>query len=433
MGSPPRPAPPFPRGLDLDAFFRTHWQRRPLLLRGALPGFRSPLAPEELAGLACEPGVESRLVVQGGGRRAFSLEHGPFEDARFEALPERRWTVLVQEVNRWVPEAARLLDAFAFVPNVRLDDVMVSYAADGGGVGAHLDSYDVFLVQGHGRRRWRWHETPTKDRAFVPGLPLRVLARFAPDRDEVLEPGDVLYLPAGFAHEGTADGPCMTYSVGFRAPSEGELLAALALDEARSEARERLWTDPWLRATRTPGALGDDLLRHARDVYRSLDLRDEALDRAYGRFATRLRPGHDVAPPRRPPTREAIAARLARGHVLVRSEEGRFAHLETPSGVTLFFAGDATDLPRGARGFVERLGARRVLDAADVRTAAELALVHALVARGALSLARRAPRLPFDPDAGGPPATPGARRPARRAAAPRDEARRRPSSPRRGG
>ena len=143
-------------GMPVARFMREHWQKKPLLVRGALPGMRDPLTPEELAGLACEDGVESRIVRERGGARPWEVTWGPHHESFFASLPEDGWTLLVQELNRHVPEAALLLERFAFVPNVRVDDVMVSFAAPGGSVGAHLDSYDVFLVQGMGERRWRW-------------------------------------------------------------------------------------------------------------------------------------------------------------------------------------------------------------------------------------------------------------------------------------
>ncbi len=210
-------------GLSEEQFLREHWQKKPLLVRGAMPGFRDPVDPDELAGLACEDGVESRIVRERGGAHPWEVTYGPHEERVFHALPDRGWTLLVQEVNRWVEDAALLLDRFGFLPSVRVDDVMVSFAAPGGSVGPHLDSYDVFLVQGHGQRRWRWGSRPARDVRFREGLELRILERPRFDRDEVLGPGDMLYLPPGFAHHGVAVTPCLTYSIGFRAPNQGEM------------------------------------------------------------------------------------------------------------------------------------------------------------------------------------------------------------------
>ena len=214
-----------PDGLTTERFLGEIWQRRPLLLRAGLPGFRSPLSPEELAGLACEPGVESRLVLERGAR-PWEVRHGPFEESDFAALPETHWTLLVQDVDKLVPEVAALLDAFAFIPEWRLDDIMISYAQDQGSVGPHTDEYDVFLVQAQGRRRWRIDPTPAPDAPCLPGLELRILERFEAREQWVLEPGDVLYLPPGVPHWGIAEGSCMTWSVGMRAPDWRELATA---------------------------------------------------------------------------------------------------------------------------------------------------------------------------------------------------------------
>lgn len=224
---PRSPRLSWPSGLDPAAFLAHHWQQHPLLLPGGLTGFRFALEPEELAGLACEPEVESRIVLERGGTRPWEVRHGPFDEAAFAALPETRWSLLVQDVDKHVPEVAVLLAAFRFLPAWRVDDIMISYAADGGSVGPHLDEYDVFLVQATGRRRWRIDPAPV-DTAFLPDLDLRILARFEPREEHLLGPGDILYLPPGVPHWGVAEGPCMTWSVGFRAPAWGDLAAAWA-------------------------------------------------------------------------------------------------------------------------------------------------------------------------------------------------------------
>src|SRR5215468_8721091 len=198
---------------------RRYWQREPLLVRGAFERFDDPLSPREVLALAGNAEAQSRLVRRRGAR--WTLEHGPFTPAKLKQLPRRDWTVLVQDTNHFSREADALLARFDFVPHARIDDVMVSYAMPGGGVGPHVDSYDVFLLQGRGRRRWRISRQ--RDHAFVPGLPLKILERFEPESEWVLEPGDMLYLPPGVAHDGVAEGPCFTYSIGFLASSHADL------------------------------------------------------------------------------------------------------------------------------------------------------------------------------------------------------------------
>jgi 50S ribosomal protein L16 3-hydroxylase len=267
-------------GLSPRAFLARHWQKRPLLVRGALPRFRDPLTPGKLLDLACRDDVESRLVVVRGGRRPFERSDGPQDRRRLARLPASDWTLLVQGVDQHEPAAARLLGLFAFIPRWRIDDVMVSFAVRGGTVGPHVDNYDVFLIQGRGRRRWQLQRRPGK--MLRRGLDIRVLRRFEPDATWVLEPGDMLYVPPGVAHYGVALEECLTYSVGFRAPSHRALVAAFAERLLASIPDDRLYTDPDLRPARSPrGALGTALRKMRRivrdEVRRGLrqDLRKE--------------------------------------------------------------------------------------------------------------------------------------------------------------
>jgi 50S ribosomal protein L16 3-hydroxylase len=379
--------------LSPSAFLRQHWQKAPLLVRGAFPGFHDPITPDELAGLSCEDGVESRIVRERGGARPWEVTWGPQIERTFAKLPERGWTLLVQEVNRWVPEAARMLDRFSFLPNVRVDDVMVSFAAPGGSVGPHLDSYDVFLVQGQGQRRWKFHTRQTKDVALVAGLDLRILSRFRSDADQVLGPGDMLYLPPGFAHHGVAVTPCLTYSIGFRSPSAGEAWTSFAAHAARRDEARSLLADPPLAPAENPGAIPPNLLREARAMVRALDMSDDAIDRWFASFSTRLKPGHSLEPPRRAPDAKTILTRLSRGDRVVRSEEGRWAFLPAPRGALLLYVGgEEIATPRAAVPLAKLLCSARRHEGGSVRamatSAAARALLLRLFAMGALTFAR---------------------------------------------
>ena len=376
-------------GLTERRFLRDYWQKRPLLVRSAMPGFRDPIAADELAGLSCEDGVESRIVREKGGVRPWEVTWGPQEEKTFASLPDAGWTLLVQEVNRHVPGAALLLDRFAFLPSVRVDDVMVSFAARGGSVGPHLDSYDVFLVQGQGKRRWRYGTKPAKDARFRAGLELRILERFDWDEDEVLEPGDMLYLPPGFAHHGVGVTPCLTYSIGFRSPSAGEMWKDFAAHLASRDEASRLLVDPPLRPADNPGAIPPALLRRVRNEVRAMHARDDVIDRWFAAFATRLSPGHEVTPPRRAPDGAAIAARLRRGARVARTEEGRWAFLpRTKGGLYLYVGGAEIDVPAAAAPLAKLLCATRRFDgralAAASRGSAAAALLAHLFAIGAL-------------------------------------------------
>ena len=376
-------------GMPVTRFLAKHWQKKPLLIRQGIRGFRDPITPEELAGLACEDGVESRLVREKGGAHPWEVTWGPHPEERFRALPKRGWTLLVQETNRWVPAIADLLDGVAFLPSVRVDDVMVSFAAPGGSVGPHVDSYDVFLVQGKGKRRWRYDTKPTKNVRFVEGLDLRILERFTPDANEVLEAGDVLYVPPGFAHHGVAETDCLTYSIGFRSPSEGELRAAFAADRARLASA--LLADPPLVPQDNAGAIPRALLERIRKIVRSERASDEEIDRWFASFSTRLAPGHAIEPPAR--AIKDVLGRLARDQGVRRTEEGRFAFLPRSEGACFLYVGGVEiAVDRTASKLAQLITSKRRFRGtellANAKSASARALLSELFARGALLFAR---------------------------------------------
>ena len=245
-------------GLSPETFLSTHWQKRALLIRGAVADPTGLPGRAALAALASRDDVESRLVELIDGR--WSMEHGPFG-----RLPRRKrdWTLLVQGVNLHDARADALMRRFDFVSTMRLDDLMISTAADGGGVGAHLDSYDVFLLQVEGRRRWRWREqasTSPRDRALRDDVPLKLLQHFTPTHEAILEPGDMLYLPPSCAHEGVAIGDCTTASIGFRAPSWNELCQEFLFTMAERSWPDGRHRDVGRRPTRSPGAIDEAML-----------------------------------------------------------------------------------------------------------------------------------------------------------------------------
>jgi len=241
-------------GLSPAQFMQRHWQKKPLLVRQAVPGFEPGLTRADLMALAARDDVESRLIVHGA--QGWRLRHGPLARRAFPPLAQKRWTFLVQGVDLHHPVAHGVLQAFRFVPDARLDDLMVSWASDGGGVGPHFDSYDVFLLQAQGRRRWRIGRQ--RNLRLQEGVPLKILAEFEPEQEFLLEPGDMLYLPPKWAHDGVAEGECMTWSVGFRAPAPGELAQTL-LQGLADEAADRLpsvpYRDPGQGAVDHPAAI----------------------------------------------------------------------------------------------------------------------------------------------------------------------------------
>jgi 50S ribosomal protein L16 3-hydroxylase len=382
----PRPFGP----LTSQRFLARHWQRRPLLVRGAFPGFRDPLAPEELLRLACEPGVRSRLVRVRGGPRPFSTTEGPQTPRRLARLRgQRDWTLLVREVDRHLPAVARLLDAFAFLPAWRLDDVMVSLAAPGGGVGPHRDSYDVFLIQGLGRRRWQID--PAAPPELRPGLDLRVLRRFRPRGSWVLEPGDMLYLPPGLAHHGVALEECLTYSIGFLAPTAAEV-GARALQRIVSALPQTRFADAGRRRVAHAGQIASRDVGRFQALLRAAigPLRHPDLPGLLGEILTEPRgrppePGRSLTP-------AALRRRVAAGLGLRRAPGSHAAFTRERGRVRLFVDGEARTLPPALAFAAPLLCDRRELRGAALQAALRrpgfAALAAELVSAGAFELVR---------------------------------------------
>ncbi len=276
-------------GLSPAQFMRRHWQKKPLLVRQAVPGFKPLLTRAELLDLAGQEGVESRFLQDKDGQ--WLLRRGPLARRSLPSLSTPRWTALVQGVDLHHPEVHALMQQFRFVPEARLDDLMISYATDGGGVGPHFDNYDVFLLQAHGKRRWRIGRQ--KDKTLRPGLPLKILANFEPEEEHVLEPGDMLYLPPGWAHDGVAEGECMTYSIGFRSPNSAQLAHEVLVRMAEDVADEDdpvIYRDPRQPAVANPGAIPAELQDFAHKAVQRALADAQALECALGEALTEPKP-----------------------------------------------------------------------------------------------------------------------------------------------
>lgn len=257
----------WPASLNANRFLDEYWQRKPLWMPQALAGFETPLPADELAGLALEPDVSSRLLVEEDDGR-FSVEHAPLPAERFETLHGRLFSLLVPDVDKHLPALADWLRPFEFLPSWRMDDLMISYAPDGGSVGAHIDAYDVFLLQASGSREWFIDSRPTPDSSLVADSDVRQLANFSANESCVLHPGDILYLPPGVPHHGIARGDhCTTWSIGFRAPSPAQLTLAVVERLAHSALSEQPVDDPQLELA-TPGEITTAHLQAYRDVFR---------------------------------------------------------------------------------------------------------------------------------------------------------------------
>lgn len=368
-----------PLGMSPARFLRDYWQKRPLLIRQAFSDFQPPLQPDDLAGLACEDGALARLIVHDEKRDRWRVNSGPLDEGDFAKTPSTHWTLLVQDVDKWDADVAGLLQHFAFLPSWRVDDVMVSYAEPGGGVGAHIDHYDVFLLQGLGQRHWAISDDPLAPKAFRPDVELKQLAQFEPTHEWLLEPGDMLYLPPGVPHDGVAfGGPCMTFSIGMRAPSQAELTGDLADYIAERLPEELRYADPELK----PAAAAGEIDRAALDRLKATlpfaaALRDDMLRDWFGRFITRYRNAQQPAPPAKPVTEAALGKQLDAGALLQRHPWSRLAWSRGKSDCMLYANGEAyAATPALAHQLCEQAALRLERKPTIVERALLLALVN---------------------------------------------------------
>jgi len=370
---------------DHALFLRDYWQKQPLLIRQPWDQWHNPLEPDELAGLACEDSVESRLVVCQGDKP--SLESGPLPEERFGEIASETYTLLVQAVDHHVPEVAALIEPFRFVPDWRIDDVMVSYAVTGGGVGPHFDQYDVFLIQGLGRRRWRVGPVCDAATPLQPHDDLRLLAGFETVGEWDLEPGDILYVPPGVAHDGVAlSDDCMTYSVGFRAPSLAELVEGWAAHQADGLTDEQRYTDPGLTAPVHSGEIPAPALDrlHAM-VLEALGDREQFARWFAAHASVPKYPEVDWRPDE-PIDADQLCAMLASGAALVCNPASRFAFVRlSDDAVLLCVDGQGCDCTDQTAALAVELCDRRAVKPAAQPGAEAAALLTMLVNSGALA------------------------------------------------
>lgn len=370
-------------------FLRRYWQKKPLLVRKAYPNMPRLVSPDEVAGLSCEPDLVSRVILEKGGKKPWEVRRGPFRPTTFAKLPKKNWTLLVNGIDRYIPAVHRLLDSFRFIPNWRIEDVMISYAVDRGNVGAHVDDFDVFLIQAEGRREWRIEQTPQLTDEFREGLDIKLLKKFRPDDTWVLEPGDMLYLPPRFAHHGIAKGDgCMTISVGFRAPRYSELLSS-ALGETFERLHDALrYSDPDLTMQR-PGEISPASLKRVRSALESTLPSGTELALWFGRLVTQSRDAR-VTVGTDGVTGPMLTRYVNGGGELLRNEGSRLAYYsERPDSAYLFVDGEIVPLTgSGAKQVADSISDGTVLTAPALKKLLKnkLAsrLVLELIARGVL-------------------------------------------------
>ncbi|RBP27879.1 50S ribosomal protein L16 3-hydroxylase [Marinobacter pelagius] len=336
-------------GLTPSEFLRDYWQKKPLVIRQAFPGFQCPVSPDELAGLACEEGVESRIVIENDDGKPWQLHNGPFTPDRFSDLPEQDWTLLVQGLDHWVPEIADLLEHFRFIPNWRLDDIMASYAPKGGSVGPHYDQYDVFLLQAQGHRRWTFGGQCDHTSPRVEGTPLRILSSWEGEETVTLAPGDMLYLPPGIGHHGVAEDDCITLSVGFRAPTIDDILTGFTdFLCGQSDAAEHI-NDPDLKVQDNPGTIAPEVIDRLNGIIQEKVGNRRQLALWFGQYATAPKSLDIVVPAEEPASEEDLAEAISAGEQLRWNEGSRFAFYELGEDTALFVDGEQYLLKGDAR------------------------------------------------------------------------------------
>lgn len=347
-------------GISVETFLKEYWQKKPLLIRQALPSFEALIPADELAGMSLEEEVESRIILEQGDESPWQLKKGPFTEADFAKLPADKWTLLIQGVDQWLPEAADLLQEFNFLPSWRLDDLMISYAVDGGSVGPHYDQYDVFLLQAEGKREWRIGQMCSERSAFLTEPKLRILAEFQQEECWTLEPGDMLYLPPRLAHYGIAQGECMTYSIGFRAPSQSELLHSFIDNFDKSSDEDQRYQDPELSAQTNPGEISQQSLETARHFLQQALDNDALLADTLGLLMTEAK-YPELAQESDPELEwQDIEQEMQQGDI-ERDLHSRFAFRENKAQAELIFyaAGKSQSLPEYTLPLIHYLCAQR--------------------------------------------------------------------------
>ncbi len=375
-------------GLTAREFMRDYWQKKPLLVRQAFTDFESPIDADELAGLALEEEVESRLIIE-HGERPWELRRGPFEEDTFSTLPERDWTLLVQSVDQFVPEVHEMLEHFRFLPSWRIDDVMISFAAPGGSVGPHFDNYDVFLLQGEGKRNWKVGQMCDSDSPLLEHADLRILAEFEQSEEWTLEPGDMLYLPPRLAHYGIAEDNCLTYSVGFRAPSAAEVLTHFTDFLSQFLPDEERYSDADAQPVSDPHQIQHDALDRLKNLLTEHMSDERLLLTWFGQFMTEPRYPELVSG--EPLDEAQLIESLAQGAILIRNPSARLAWSEVDDNLLLFASGQSRLLPGDLRELLKLICAADALHIENLEQWLEsdqgLTLICELVKQGSLGFA----------------------------------------------
>ena len=355
--------------ISVETFLNEYWQKKPLLIRNAIPSFESPIEASEMVGLALEEDIESRIILENGPNTKWELECGPFTEERFETLPDTKWTLLVQAVDQWVPEMADLLEHFKFLPSWRLDDIMVSFAPEGGSVGPHYDQYDVFLLQAEGQRKWQLGPKCKPDTSLRKDTKLSILETMHVTDEWITNPGDLLYIPPMYAHNGVAQNDCMTFSVGFRAPSKTDILQGLTdiASETLTEFDRYSDTNP-NNSTQKPALIDSDSTARLYEIIKD-KLGDETLlNRWIAETMTECKYEDIHEELEEALEWDEISPLMTPEHKLTQNETTRWAYFKNQESIFLFINGIEYDFPIDQKtvDLIERLSNNRHTPVADL-------------------------------------------------------------------
>jgi 50S ribosomal protein L16 3-hydroxylase len=363
-------------GLTIEEFLRDYWQKKPFLIRQAVPGFKGLLNPQQLIELSCIEDAQARLVKQSRGN--WQLAHGPFAPDEMSKL-RGKWTVLVQGVNHVLPEATELLKQFNFIPHARLDDLMVSYAPKGGGVGPHFDAYDVFLLQGTGHRRWQI--STQKDRTLIEGAPLRILKEFHVEQEWVLEAGDMLYLPPHCGHNGIAEDDCMTYSIGFRTPAYQELAEQFLVYLQDRIAVDGMYADPDLKKQAHSSEIGTEMLHQVAQAIRKVQWDNEDIANFLGSYLSEPKPHIFFDAPAKPLSAARFEQSLQMHSIELALQTQMLCHERT-----IFINGESHLVGKGSYRSLRELADTRRLPVAAKLSSEVIALLYEFYLDGYIKL-----------------------------------------------
>lgn len=352
--------------IDAAAFLSEYWQKKPCLIRQAIPGFSSFISKAELFALSCNDNVESRLVIERDGEYPWQVLHGPFSPEALENLPASHWSLLIQNMECHRDEAAAVLARFNFIPNWRIDDLMISVAPVEGSVGPHLDSYDVFLLQAEGQRRWQINSDDYNENDFIPGLDLRILERFQPRKEWILAPGDMLYLPPGVAHYGVALDDCQTFSIGLRAPSTHELMNHY-LEEVISTTSDDYYVDPDIRLQRHPGEITNEALDRISSMMLASLPHTATMQTWFGKYITRLPDQFRFEAPTHTFLPDNFITFFRDVKTLYRHRACKTAYIQNEKKYSLFINGDAYELPMTCADFIYQFTENKFIDFATCK------------------------------------------------------------------